>query len=129
MLNSIYVMYLYSFPLLLSCAGTNISSREEVAIKLECVKTNHPQLHIEAKFYKMMQSGGTWPVCRYLYIHVTMVMLALPFTLCICVQLMFINQPSGNLVELLLFTILLFGNHGGGSFSFHVYVWNWNGSS
>ena len=38
--------------------GTNISSREEVAIKLECVKTNHPQLHIEAKFYKMMQSGG-----------------------------------------------------------------------
>jgi hypothetical protein len=40
------------------CLGTNINSREEVAIKLECVKTNHPQLHIEAKFYKMMQSGG-----------------------------------------------------------------------
>ena len=31
---------------------------EEVAIKLECVKAKHPQLHIEAKFYKMMQSGG-----------------------------------------------------------------------
>ena len=29
-----------------------------MAIKLECVKTKHPQLHIEAKFYKMMQSGG-----------------------------------------------------------------------
>ena len=38
--------------------GTNIQTRVEVAIKLECVKTNHPQLHIEAKFYKMMQSGG-----------------------------------------------------------------------
>ena len=38
--------------------GTNIQTREEVAIKLECVKTKHPQLHIEAKFYKMMQSGG-----------------------------------------------------------------------
>ena len=38
--------------------GTNIQTRNEVAIKLECVKTNHPQLHIEAKFYKMMQSGG-----------------------------------------------------------------------
>lgn len=38
--------------------GTNIQTRAEVAIKLECVKTNHPQLHIEAKFYKMMQSGG-----------------------------------------------------------------------
>ena len=32
-----------------------------MAIKLECVKTKHPQLHIEAKFYKMMQSGGA---CR-----------------------------------------------------------------
>lgn len=41
------------FPL-----GTNISTNEEVAIKLECVKTKHPQLHIEAKFYKMMQGGG-----------------------------------------------------------------------
>ncbi|KAL5473516.1 hypothetical protein EMCRGX_G028007 [Ephydatia muelleri] len=40
--------------------GTNIQTREEVAIKLECVKTKHPQLHIEAKFYKMMQSGGTF---------------------------------------------------------------------
>ena len=29
-----------------------------MAIKLECVKAKHPQLHIEAKFYKMMQSGG-----------------------------------------------------------------------
>jgi serine/threonine protein kinase len=38
--------------------GTNIATKEEVAIKLECVKTKHPQLHIEAKFYKMMQSGG-----------------------------------------------------------------------
>ena len=38
--------------------GTNISTGEEVAIKLECVKTKHPQLHIEAKFYKMMQGGG-----------------------------------------------------------------------
>lgn len=39
-------------------AGANIASGEEVAIKLECVKTKHPQLHIESKFYKMMQGGG-----------------------------------------------------------------------
>ena len=45
-------------PPLPSPPGTNIQTRNEVAIKLECVKTNHPQLHIEAKFYKMMQSGG-----------------------------------------------------------------------
>lgn len=43
---------------MLSVLGTNISTGEEVAIKLECVKTKHPQLHIEAKFYKMMQGGG-----------------------------------------------------------------------
>lgn len=30
-----------------------------MAIKLECVKTKHPQLHIESKIYKMMQGGGT----------------------------------------------------------------------
>ncbi|KAK0134862.1 Casein kinase I isoform delta-B [Merluccius polli] len=38
--------------------GTDISVGEEVAIKLECVKTKHPQLHIESKIYKMMQGGG-----------------------------------------------------------------------
>lgn len=36
-------------------SGQNIQTGEEVAIKLECVKTKHPQLHIEAKFYKLMQ--------------------------------------------------------------------------
>lgn len=45
-------MYIYPFP------GTDISVGEEVAIKLECVKTKHPQLHIESKIYKMMQGGG-----------------------------------------------------------------------
>ena len=29
-----------------------------MAIKLECVKTKHPQLHIESKIYRMMQGGG-----------------------------------------------------------------------
>ena len=38
--------------------GTDITNAEEVAIKLECVKTKHPQLHIESKIYKMMQGGG-----------------------------------------------------------------------
>ena len=38
--------------------GTDITTGEEVAIKLECVKTKHPQLHIESKIYKLMQGGG-----------------------------------------------------------------------
>lgn len=37
--------------------GENIVTREEVAIKLECMKTKHPQLHIEAKLYKFMTGG------------------------------------------------------------------------
>ncbi|EJW77589.1 hypothetical protein WUBG_11500 [Wuchereria bancrofti] len=37
--------------------GQNIVTQEEVAIKLECVKTKHPQLHIEARLYKLMSGG------------------------------------------------------------------------
>ncbi|KAL5757449.1 hypothetical protein ACOSP7_020060 [Xanthoceras sorbifolium] len=37
--------------------GTNIQTNEEVAIKLENVKTKHPQLHYESKLYKLLQGG------------------------------------------------------------------------
>ncbi|PIO30988.1 hypothetical protein AB205_0090730, partial [Aquarana catesbeiana] len=43
----------------------NIATGEEVAIKLECVKTKHPQLHIESKFYKMMQGGVGIPSIKW----------------------------------------------------------------
>ncbi|KAG7277023.1 hypothetical protein CRUP_001649 [Coryphaenoides rupestris] len=45
--------------------GTDISVGEEVAIKLECVKTKHPQLHIESKIYKMMQGGVGIPIIKW----------------------------------------------------------------
>uniref|UniRef100_A0A4X1U7B7 non-specific serine/threonine protein kinase n=1 Tax=Sus scrofa TaxID=9823 RepID=A0A4X1U7B7_PIG len=45
--------------------GTDIAAGEEVAIKLECVKTKHPQLHIESKIYKMMQGGVGIPTIRW----------------------------------------------------------------
>ncbi|CAG2108317.1 unnamed protein product [Medioppia subpectinata] len=45
--------------------GTNISTTEEVAIKLECIKTKHPQLHIESKFYKLMVGGVGIPVIKW----------------------------------------------------------------
>lgn len=38
--------------------GTNISTKEEVAIKLEDVTSKHPQLHIESKFYRVMSGGS-----------------------------------------------------------------------
>lgn len=46
------------YLVLIFFSGTDISNGEEVAIKLECVKTKHPQLHIESKIYRMMQGGG-----------------------------------------------------------------------
>jgi casein kinase 1 delta len=45
--------------------GTDITTAEEVAIKLECVKTKHPQLHIEGKIYKMMHSGVGIPTIKW----------------------------------------------------------------
>uniref|UniRef100_A0A183CP11 non-specific serine/threonine protein kinase n=1 Tax=Globodera pallida TaxID=36090 RepID=A0A183CP11_GLOPA len=45
--------------------GENIVTHEEVAIKLECVKTKHPQLHIEAKLYKLMGGGVGIPQVRW----------------------------------------------------------------
>lgn len=45
--------------------GENIVTREEVAIKLECMKTKHPQLHIEAKLYKFMQGGVGIPTVKW----------------------------------------------------------------
>ncbi|CAD5215626.1 unnamed protein product [Bursaphelenchus okinawaensis] len=45
--------------------GENIVTHEEVAIKLECMKTKHPQLHIEAKLYKFMHGGVGIPVVKW----------------------------------------------------------------
>ena len=36
-----------------------------VAIKLECIKTKHPQLHIESKVYKIMQGGVGIPAIKW----------------------------------------------------------------
>ncbi|KAF8388244.1 hypothetical protein HHK36_026910 [Tetracentron sinense] len=38
--------------------GVNTQSGEEVAIKLESVKTKHPQLHYESKLYMFLQGGS-----------------------------------------------------------------------
>lgn len=39
--------------------GTNMTSGEEVAIKLESVKSKHPQLLYESKIYKILNGGRT----------------------------------------------------------------------
>jgi len=45
--------------------GENVLTREEVAIKLECVKTKHPQLHIEAKLYRTLHPGVGIPQVKW----------------------------------------------------------------
>ncbi|PIN22280.1 Casein kinase (serine/threonine/tyrosine protein kinase) [Handroanthus impetiginosus] len=45
--------------------GTNIQTNEEVAIKLENVKTKHPQLHYESKLYKLLQGGTGIPNVKW----------------------------------------------------------------
>ncbi|OWM76587.1 hypothetical protein CDL15_Pgr005551 [Punica granatum] len=45
--------------------GTNIQTNEEVAIKLENVKTKHPQLYYESKLYKILQGGTGIPNVKW----------------------------------------------------------------
>jgi len=45
--------------------GTNIATGEEVAIKLEGVKTKHPQLLYESKLYKILSGGVGIPYVRW----------------------------------------------------------------
>eukprot|EP00968_Pinguiococcus_pyrenoidosus_P013923 scaffold1272_cov250-Pinguiococcus_pyrenoidosus.AAC.15 len=45
--------------------GTNLTSGEEVAIKLERVQTKHPQLIYEAKIYRILSGGMGIPNVRW----------------------------------------------------------------
>ncbi|XP_060218473.1 casein kinase 1-like protein 2 isoform X2 [Lycium barbarum] len=45
--------------------GANVQTNEEVAIKLENVKTKHPQLLYEAKLYKILQGGTGVPNLKW----------------------------------------------------------------
>ena len=44
--------------IIIAFLAINVQTGEEVAIKLEHMNAKHPQLHIECKFYKIMQGGG-----------------------------------------------------------------------
>lgn len=45
--------------------GINIQNGEEVAVKLEPVKTRHPQLHYESKLYMLLQGGTGVPHLKW----------------------------------------------------------------
>ena len=58
--------------------GTNMTTGEEVAIKLESVKTKHPQLLYESKIYRILHGGR-----KFLYFVV--------FILCIKLFVVFVG--------------------------------------
>ncbi|XP_011030485.1 PREDICTED: casein kinase I isoform X2 [Populus euphratica] len=45
--------------------GINVQSGEEVAVKLESVKTKHPQLHYESELYMLLQGGTGVPHLKW----------------------------------------------------------------
>lgn len=45
--------------------GTHVQTGEEVAIKLESIKTKHPQLLYESKLYRVLQGGSGIPAVRW----------------------------------------------------------------
>ncbi|XP_057480406.1 casein kinase 1-like protein 11 [Actinidia eriantha] len=45
--------------------GVNVQTGEEVAIKLESVKTKHPQLHYESKIYTFLLGGTGLPTLKW----------------------------------------------------------------
>ena len=62
--------------------GTNMTTGEEVAIKLESVKTKHPQLLYESKIYRILHGGCK---CRAVPRHVFYICIYLCIYLCICI--------------------------------------------
>ncbi|WOL04286.1 casein kinase 1-like [Canna indica] len=45
--------------------GVNIQTGEEVGVKLEPIKTKHPQLHYESKLYMLIQGGTGIPQLKW----------------------------------------------------------------
>ncbi|KAL0724027.1 hypothetical protein Bca4012_038626 [Brassica carinata] len=45
--------------------GVNVQSGEEVAVKLEPLRTRHPQLHYESKVYMLLQGGSGIPHLKW----------------------------------------------------------------
>lgn len=48
--------------------GTNMTTGEEVAIKLESVKTRHPQLLYESKIYRILHGGCAYSCVLLLFL-------------------------------------------------------------
>ncbi|XP_066379257.1 uncharacterized protein [Miscanthus floridulus] len=60
-----WVVHIYDICLLLLFVAMNVQTGEEVAVKLENVKTKHPRLHYESKLYMLLQGGTGIPHLKW----------------------------------------------------------------
>jgi casein kinase 1/casein kinase I family protein HRR25 len=58
--------------------GTDMTSGDEVAVKLESVKTKHPQLLYESRIYKILCGGCTYTCLVFKSINVSMFVVGIP---------------------------------------------------
>ena len=59
--------------------GTNMTTGEEVAIKLESVKTKHPQLLYESKIYRILHGG-----CKFVHFFLVVPSCDMIFVILFC---------------------------------------------
>ena len=60
--------------------GTNVSTGESVAMKLESTKSKHPQLVYEAKLYKILQGAVGIPYIRWYGVEVSHIRAGMKWT-------------------------------------------------
>lgn len=53
LLIQFFILFFLVFPI-----GEHVNSGDEVAIKLESIKSKHPQLLYESKLYKILAGGS-----------------------------------------------------------------------
>jgi len=66
-----FLSCLFFFSFIDIYLGTNVTTGEEVAMKLESVKSKHPQLVYEAKLYKILQGAVGEYKSQFQYTHIS----------------------------------------------------------
>ena len=91
--------------------GTNMTTGEEVAIKLESVKTKHPQLLYESKIYRILHGGRKYRQSALCSVGRRSI---LPPTLAVCMRVMAKNGGSSTTgtipIQLFIFDIATFAH-------------------
>ena len=68
--------------------ATDLTTQEEVAVKLEHRKTKHPQLHIECRFYKVSP-----PIIFTFYLYIKSISLHIFFILTLNMIILSLSSP------------------------------------